>query len=156
MNDKPFNYGILNRNALMKEISNGKIQNSSPRTVLVGQILKIEGELDHNHVAVRILKQEETWDLGTFHVSKEYVIPVHEKFWTFLAAIASPLERVKLAQNKNRCERLMQITNEMTVGFSDMDNVYLGTVKHIGVVKGMGKCFGILLHVSICYFNSCI
>lgn len=132
----------------MKELSNSKNQNSTDRTVLLGQVLRIESELDDKNIAVKLLKQEETWDSGTFCASKENVVPVHDKFWPFLAAITSPMERVKVAQNKDRCKRLMQIAKEMTVGFSDMDKVYLGTVKHIGVVKGMGKCVGIKLHVS--------
>lgn len=146
MNDKSFKYGILIHNAILKDASNS--DNLSNRTVLLGQILKIEAELSHNKIAVKVLKEGETWDVGTFYASKDDIIPVAEKFWPFLAAIASPIERVKLAQNKSKCEKLMQITKEMTVGFTDVDNVYLGTVKYIGSVKGMGKCVGILLHVS--------
>lgn len=149
MNDRPFNYGILNCNTYIKDTTNGKNHNVGTRTALLGQIVKVEGEVDHKYVAVRALKQEEKWDSGTFCIPKETVTPVHEKFWQFLVAVASPIQRVKLAQNKSKCDRLMQITKEMTVGFSDIDDVYLGTVKHIGPVKGMGKCIGLVLHVSI-------
>lgn len=146
MNGKAFEYGILTKNSVMQEVSSSKSR--STRTVLLGQIVKVETELANRKISVRLLKDGETWDSCTFFSTKDDVIPIPEKLWPFLAAISSPMERVKLANNKGKCEKLMQIGKDMTVGFSDMDNVYLGKIKFIGNVKGMGKCVGIQLHVS--------
>lgn len=103
--------------------------------------------------AVRLLKDGESWESLTFSVPKEHIIGVHEKLWPFLAAVNSSFERVNVAKDKNRCEKLMQLGTEMVVGFKDVSGAYLGTIKYIGHVKGIGKCFGIKLHVSVFFLN---
>lgn len=100
---------------------------------------------------MRLLKDGESWESLTFSVPKEHIIGVHEKLWPFLAAVNSCFERVNVAKDKNRCEKLMQLGTEMVVGFKDVNGAYLGTIKYIGHVKGIGKCFGIKLHVSCMY-----
>lgn len=102
---------------------------------------------------MRLLKEGETWESLTFSVPKDHIIPVHEKLWPFLAAVSSSFERVNLAKDSARCEKLKQLSTEMVVGFRNVTGADLGTIKYIGNVKGIGKCFGIQLHVSICIEN---
>lgn len=102
---------------------------------------------------MRLLKDGESWESYTFAVQKENVIEIQEKLWPFLAAITSSIERVNLAKNKKKCEKLIHLGIDMTVGFKDKNNIYLGVIKYIGNVKGIGKCFGIMLHVNIYYTN---
>lgn len=97
---------------------------------------------------MRLLREGESWESSKFGVLKENIVRVHEKLWPFLAAITSPMERVNVAKDKTRCEKLMQLTKDMVVGFKDVNGAYLGTIKYIGNVKGIGKCFGMQLHVS--------
>lgn len=82
-------------------------------------------------------------------MQKDNVIGIHEKLWPFLAAVSSSIERVKVAKNKDLCKKLLHLSTDMVVGFKDTNAVCLGTIKYIGNVKGIGKCFGITLHVSI-------
>ncbi|XP_065164082.1 ubiquitin carboxyl-terminal hydrolase CYLD [Atheta coriaria] len=135
-------YGILTKNELIVESTKGQ----NKRTALLGQIVKIdcvlENQEDYN---IRFLKDVDTWESTSFTCPMQSVESVDERFWTFLAAVTSPKERVKLAINKQRVSKLLQITTDVVVGFNG-DEVYLGTVKFIGNVKGMGKCFGIQLH----------
>lgn len=143
-------YGILTKNELIVESTKGQ----NKRTALLGQIVKIdcvlENQEDYN---IRFLKDVDTWESTSFTCPMQSVESVDERFWTFLAAVTSPKERVKLAINKQRVSKLLQITTDVVVGFNG-DEVYLGTVKFIGNVKGMGKCFGIQLHVSILITNN--
>ncbi|GJQ86512.1 CYLD [Trypoxylus dichotomus] len=96
--------------------------------------------------AVRLLKDGESWDTITYTCSANVLISVDEKLWPFLASVASPQERVKLVRNKGRCQKLLQITEQLVVGVALPADVCLGTVRFVGNVKGLGKCFGIQLH----------
>lgn len=97
------------------------------------------------------MKDSESWESGTFAVERDCVIGIHEKLCPFLAAVTSPMEKVNMAKDKKRCEKLMHLGVEMVVGFKEANVVLLGTIKFIGSVKGVGKCFGIKLHVSDLY-----
>lgn len=138
-------YGIFLCNDLLKDYPKGQQQ----RTALLGQVVIIDGKLPNRTIIIRFLKEGETWETAQFFCSEDSVIRICEKLCFFIASIVSPQERVKVAKNKSLCDKLKTISNDMTVGFSDTKDIYLGTVKYIGVVKGMGHCFGIELHVSI-------
>lgn len=145
-------FGVLTENVVVTNLSKNINQNfQNQRSALLGTIVKIESVLGNNNVGVRFLKNLETWESDSFSCPRESIVNVDEQIWSFLAAIVSPLERVKLAKNSKRCEKLMQIKKDMVVGFEDYKDVYLGTVKYIGLVKGIGKCFGLQLHVRILY-----
>lgn len=149
------NYGIIIENTILNDLSsvkNDSLQNQ--RTALLGTIVKIESVLGNNYVAVKFLKEGETWDSTLFHCLRDNVVFVDDKVWAFLSAVPSPQDRVKLARNKKRCDKILQLSKEMVVAFSEYKDTPLGTIKYIGNVKGMGKCFGIQLHVSsyICNF----
>lgn len=146
MNSK---YGIFIQNDLMTELKHGQSQ----RTALLGQIVKIEAKLGGEKYAVRFLKDAETWESTTFVCRHQSIVPIHEKLWQFLFAVTSPQERVKLAKDKERCDKLSNIITDLTVGFKDTDGVVLGQIKFLGVVRGMGHCVGIKLHVSNALFD---
>lgn len=138
-------YGVLLKNCILRDVSSKR---QEPRTVLLGQVVRVENELKDNRLLVRLLKEGETWDSSTYGCNKTDIVLMHENLWQYIAAVNSPIDRVKLAKNKSKCEKLMQISEGSTIGFCDMDNVYLGQIRFIGNVKGMGKCVGIQLHVS--------
>ena len=144
-----YEYGILTKNALLKDINKENVTLNQLQTVTAGQIVKIESILAHKKYAVRILKDGETWGSTIYLCSGDSLTSVDEKFWQFLSAIVSPIERVKLGSNQARCEKLSHICKDMVVGYTSMEDVHLGTVKFIGNIKGMGKCIGLHLHVSI-------
>lgn len=95
-----------------------------------------------------MFKDSESLESLTFAINKDNVIGIHEKLWPFLAAVTSSIERVNIAKDSQRCEKLKHLCTEMVVGFKDTNVILLGTIKFIGNVKGIGKCFGINLHVS--------
>ncbi|EFA04206.1 Ubiquitin carboxyl-terminal hydrolase CYLD-like Protein [Tribolium castaneum] len=142
MGTKDFKYGIFIQNDLMTEMKQGQNQ----RTALLGQIVKIEATLGGGKYAVRFLKDAETWESTTFVCRQQSIVPVNEKLWQFLYAVTSPQERVKLAKDKERCDKLANITTDITIGFKDTDGVQLGQIKFLGVVRGIGHCVGIKLH----------
>lgn len=53
---------------------------------------------------------------------------------------------MKLAKNREKCEKLLNLSKDMTVAVSLSDDVVLGVIKYIGLVKGIGKCVGVQLH----------
>ncbi|KAL3282859.1 hypothetical protein HHI36_006019 [Cryptolaemus montrouzieri] len=138
-----YSYGLFTENCLLtpSKGSNG----SNFRTAFVGQIVKINGTQENGRVLVKMLKDAETWESHSFICKKDNLIPIKEKLVFFIAAI-SPQERLKLAKNKEKCEKLSTLTKEMTVAVSFNDDVALGVIKYIGTVKGIGKCIGIQLH----------
>ncbi|RZB73458.1 CAP GLY domain containing protein, partial [Asbolus verrucosus] len=142
MSTKDFKYGIFIQNELMKELKQGQNQ----RTALLGQIVKIEAILGGGNVAVRFLKDSETWESTTFCCRQQSIVSVNEKLWPYLYAVTSPQERVKLAKNKERCDKLSNITKDITVGFIDTDQILLGQIMFLGMVRGMGHCVGLKLH----------
>lgn len=144
MNPK-YEYGLVTENVVLIEQNKHESVNNQ-KTVLLGQIVKIDGILKESY-AVRLLKDGESWDITTYICPSTVLISVDEKLWPFLASVASPQERVKFARNRLRWQKLLQITEEMVVGVAMVTDVCLGTVKFIGNVKGVGKCFGIQLHV---------
>lgn len=144
MSDRNSEYGIVTKNALLLEV-----KSQSSRTILLGTVFKVETVLDAKTLYVRFLKDGETWESVTFLIARDDVAFVHERLWSFLAAVTSPKERVKLALNTKKCRKLIDISVDMTVGFDDHNDIYLGTVKYKGNVKGMGKCFGIQLYVCL-------
>lgn len=142
MNRRRYEYGVIRQNCLMQ----------AKRTALLGTIVKIEGanEDDDRMFWVKFLKDDmQTWESVKFQVKKDDVALVCEELWPFLAAVSSQLERVKLAQDRERCGRLMQLTKDMVVGFYDnsTSTVLLGTIKYIGMIRGVGRGYGIQLHV---------
>lgn len=143
MNSKEIKYGILVQNVLLKEVPKG-----DQRTALLGQIVLVDGKLGEGNFGVRFLTEGETWESNRFICPQENVIMISEKLWPYIASITSPQERVKLAKNKLLCDILKNIAKDKIVGFMDTNDVYLGTVRYMGPVKGMGYCFGIELHVS--------
>lgn len=145
MVSKEKGYGVFLHNDLLKDYPRGQNQ----RTALLGQVVIIDAKLPNRILIIRFLKEGETWESVQFCCSEDSVIRICEKLCFFIASIVSPQERVKVAKNKSLCDKLKTITNDMTVGFADTKDVYLGKVKYIGVVKGMGHCFGIELHVSV-------
>lgn len=149
MNSK-YEYGIITDNVLANE-HNKRDSLNYQKTILLGQIVKIEAVLKSAY-AVRLLKDGENWETVTYVCPGNVLMSVDEKLWPFLAAVVSPQERVKVVRDRPRCQRLLQITEEMVVGVSFPKDVCLGTVKYIGTVKGLGKCFGIQLHVKYQYY----
>ncbi|KAJ8920977.1 hypothetical protein NQ315_015772 [Exocentrus adspersus] len=141
MNSKDSEYGILAQNVLLKEIPKG-----GQRTALLGQIVRIEDKLKDGNYVLRFLTEINTWELNRFSCSQENVVCIPEKLWLYIASIQSPQERIKLAKNKALCEKLKSVGKDMVVGFMDTNDVYLGRVRYMGPVKGMGYCFGIELH----------
>ncbi|KAG5879245.1 hypothetical protein JTB14_017098 [Gonioctena quinquepunctata] len=132
--DKEF--GIFIKNDLLKP----------QRTVLQGQVIIIDAKLPDGNIAVRFLKEGETWETIQFYCSEDNIVRISDKLWTFISSIVSPIERVKFAKNKSLCESLKNVYKEKVVGFIDTEDIHLGTVKYIGIVKGMGYCYGIQLH----------
>ncbi|KAJ8947473.1 hypothetical protein NQ318_009776 [Aromia moschata] len=141
MSSNNMKFGIFEQNALLKDISKGL-----QRTVLLGQIVKIDGKLTDGKLIVRLLKEGDSWESTNFSCSQETVIPIAEKLCPYIASITSPQARVKLARNKELCEKLKNICKDMVVGFLDTNDISLGTIKYMGTVKGMGFCVGIELH----------
>lgn len=144
MGTKDLKFGVFVQNDLMKELKRGQHQ----RTALVGQIVKVEAILGGGNVAVRFLKEAETWESTSFVCSQQNIAFVTEKLWPYFQAIPSPQERAKLARSKEKCQKLEFITKDITAGFVGADDVHLGKIKYLGMVKGMGYCVGIKLHVS--------
>lgn len=145
MNPK-YEYGIITENTVLNEQNKHESLNHQ-KTIFLGQIVKIDAILKASY-AIRLLKDGESWDTITYICPANALISVDEKLWPFLASVVSPQDRVKLIRNKARCQSLLQITEERVIGISLTNEVSLGTVKFIGNVKGVGKCFGIQLHVS--------
>lgn len=141
-------FGIVINNALVEEVDHeNSAKQNTQRTLINGTIIRIERDLPDHTYQVRCLKDDrDNWDTSQFKISIEKCHLIPEKLWQFLAAVQSPLERVKLAQNKERYEKLLLISVDMVVAYSDDDNVLLGTVKHIGKVKSIGWCYGIKLY----------
>ncbi|CAG9825331.1 unnamed protein product [Phaedon cochleariae] len=135
-------HGIFIHNDLIKDFPKGQQQ----RTALLGQVVIIDAKLGGGNLAVRYLKDTETWESVQFCCSENSIIRISDKLWPYIASITSPQERIKLAKNKELCEKLQHICKDVVVGFDGTDNIYLGSVKYIGLVKGMGYCFGISLH----------
>lgn len=144
MNSTENKYGILVKNVLLKEIPKG-----DQRTALLGQIVLIEKQIGDRNIGVRFLTEHNEWEPNRFICCQENVMQISEKIWPYIASITSPQERLKLAKNKPLCDILKNITIGTLVGFMDTSDVYLGTVRYMGAVKGMGYCFGIELHVSL-------
>lgn len=138
-------YGIFTKNELLCSVGKPQQQN----TVLLGQIVRIENILSDGSLVVRLKASESwNWEPDHFICSSTNVVSIHEKLWQYIASIGSPQERVKLAKNTKLCDHLKNITKGMTVGFTDSKDIYLGTVRYIGRVKGMDYSYGIELHVS--------
>lgn len=147
MGSRDCKYGIFIRNDLLKD----NIKAQEPRTVLMGQICIIESVLKQRQLQVRLLRDGETWEPQTFlTMTEECVLPICDKLWQYIAAIASPQERVKFAKNKTSCEKLSTVCKDMVVGFTDTNDVKLGKIKYMGQIKGLGYAFGLELHVSGC------
>ncbi|KAJ8931320.1 hypothetical protein NQ314_015782 [Rhamnusium bicolor] len=146
MSSKEMKYGIFVQNVLLKDLS--KVQKQ--RTALLGQIVIIASKLADRNLAVRFLKEGDTWESTHFCCSQDSVVPICEQLWPYIATITSPQERVKLAKNKSLCEKLKKISKDTVVGFIDTTDVHLGTVKYMGTVKGIGSCIGIELHYFSC------
>jgi hypothetical protein len=142
MGTKDYKYGIFIQNELMRELKQGQNQ----RTALLGQIVKVEAILGSGNVAVRFLKDAETWESTTFCCRQQVIVDVDEKLWPYLQAVTSPQERVKLARNKEECHKLSNITKDITVGFKDTGGIHLGQIMFLGLVRGVGYCVGIKLH----------
>ncbi|CAH1138030.1 unnamed protein product [Phyllotreta striolata] len=140
--EKEFGFGIFTCNDLLRELSNGKQQ----RTVLLGQVVIIDNRIGEKVLAIRFLKGVDTWDTIAYYCTEDNVVGISEKLCPFIASITSPQERVKLAKNRELCEKLKHLGKDMTVGFTDTNDVYLGKIKYIGMVKGIGYCYGIELH----------
>nr|XP_023013021.1 ubiquitin carboxyl-terminal hydrolase CYLD isoform X2 [Leptinotarsa decemlineata] len=136
MSSRDKEYGIFIKNDLLK----------SQRTVLQGQIVIIDHKGTDGNLTIRCLKDNETWETTPFYCSQQNIVRISAKLWPFIASITSPIERMKLAKNKELCDLLKNVCKEMVVGFSDTKDIYLGTVKYIGSVKGMGYCYGLELH----------
>lgn len=147
MGSREKEYGVFLKNALLKRKDD---KGQTQRTAMLGQVVIIEEKSDGN-VSVRFLKDGnvESWESTQFVCSEDHIVYISEKLWPFIASIASPQDRLKLAKNKNLCDKLKTISKDMVVGFCDAKDVYLGKVKYIGAVKGMGYCYGIELHVSL-------
>lgn len=134
--------GVLIENCLLKDSKGSKT-----RTAFVGHMVKITGNLDNGEVSIKMLKEDETWEPVQFICKRHQIAPVEETLLFFLTSL-SPQERVKLAKNRDKCEKLLNLTKDMTVAVSFKDDVVLGVIKFIGLVKGIGKCIGVQLHVS--------
>lgn len=145
MTSKESQYGIFAQNELLTECSASQTQ----RTALLGQIVKISAILGLGNVAVQFLKKEEEWEPEQFYCPQQKILSIDEKLWPFMASVHSPQERVKLARNRDLCEKLKRLGKDQVVGFIDTKNVILGKVRFIGHVNGCGKCYGIELHVNI-------
>lgn len=139
-------YGIFRKNALLK-LKDGTDRGQNQRTAMLGQVVIID-EKSEGNVTVRFLKEGDSWESIQFLCPKTDILYISEKLWPFIASIASPQDRLKLANNKNLCDKLKTITKDMVVGFADTKEVYLGKVRYIGAVKGIGHGYGIELHVS--------
>lgn len=145
-----YEYGIITENELLSEHNKCESINNK-KTVFLGQIVKVDAILKSSY-AVRLLKDGENWDTTTYICPAKVLISVDEKLLPFLSAIPSPQEKIKLARDKARYQKLLQISVDMVVGVSLPKDVRLGTVKFIGNVKGIGKSFGIQLHVRYCTY----
>ncbi|XP_060518432.1 probable phosphorylase b kinase regulatory subunit beta [Cylas formicarius] len=144
MSSREKEYAIFLKNEVLKELSLSRINSN---TVLMGQIVIIESKRENGDIQIRCLRDNESFEPLTFFTSNpESVLPIPKKLWQYIASIASPQERVKLAKNKSLCEKLMTISKDVTVGFIDSEDVKLGTIKYMGKVKGLGYSFGIELH----------
>lgn len=144
MSERNSEYGITIKNALLREI-----RNKSDRTIFLGTIFKVETIVGGQNLCVKFLKDGETWESNVFICPRDHVTFITENLWPYLAAVTSPKERVKLALNPKKCKKIMDVVENTTVSFIDDDKGYIGIVKHKGNVKGMGKCFGIHLHVCL-------
>lgn len=148
MGTKEKEYGVFLKNALLK-LKDVRDKSQSQRTAMLGQVVTIE-EKSNGNVSLSFLREDGlSWETTQFICSEDHIVYICEKLWPFIASIVSPQDRLKLAKNKNLCDKLKTITKDMEVGFSDTKDVYLGKVKYIGAVKGMGHCYGIELHVSL-------
>lgn len=147
MGSREKEYGVFLNNALLK-LRDARDKGQAQRTAMLGQVVIID-ERSEGNVAVRFLKDDgESWESTQFLCPEDHIVHISEKLWPFIASIVSPQDRLKLAKNKSLCDKLKTISKDMVVGFSDTNDVYLGKVKYIGAVKGMGHCYGIELHVS--------
>lgn len=142
MSRKEFKYGIFNKNEVVHNVNDG-----SQRTVFSGQVVRISLQVGNKYV-VSMLKENNNWETLSFETPQESITTVNDRIWPFLASVASPRERVKLAKNRKKCDSLATLTKDSVVGFADTNDVYLGTVRYIGEVIGIGMCYGIQLHVS--------
>lgn len=140
-------FGVLTSNVLVEEVlpKDTKKANNQ-RTLLNGAIVRIERTLPDGNYIVRCLKADrDSWETNQFNCPKNKCYLVPEELYQFLAAVESPLERVKVATNKERHEKLLLITVDMVVAYTDEDNILLGMVKYIGKVPSIGLCYGIQL-----------
>lgn len=144
MNSKETEYGIFEKNELLIECTKEQTQ----RTALLGQIVKISAILGNGNVAVQFLKEEEIWEPEQFYCSQNKILPIDVKLWPFIASITSPQERVKLVKNRELLDKLKRLTKDEVIGFTDTNDVLLGKIRYIGNVTGIGKCYGIELHVT--------
>lgn len=145
MASKDYKCGVFINNELLKEVKQGQAQ----RTALLGQIVKIESNLTNGNVAVKFLKEGETWESTKFYCPSQNLALIPDKLWPYLHAVSSPQERVKVATDRARCEKLCNMTKDITVEFMDKDGErHLGKIMYLGFVRGMGHCVGIKLHVS--------
>ncbi|XP_072377151.1 ubiquitin carboxyl-terminal hydrolase CYLD [Diabrotica undecimpunctata] len=142
MSSREKEYGIFICNDLLKDLPKGL----QPRTVLLGQIIIIDGRIGERLLAIRFLKEFDNWETITYSCSEDNIVRISDKLWPFIASVSSPQERVKLAKNRNLCEALQRVCTDMVVGFTDINDIQLGKVKFIGVVKGIGYGYGIELH----------
>lgn len=147
MGSREKQYGVFLNNALLK-LKDARDKGQNQRTAMLGQVVIIDEKLE-GIAAVRFLKDGgESWESTQFLCSEDHIVQISEKLWSFIASVVSPQDRLKLAKNKSLCDQLKTISKDMIVGFSDTKDVYLGKVRYIGAVKGMGHCYGIELHVS--------
>lgn len=147
MGSREKNYGVFLKNALLK-LKDAKDKKQTQRTARLGQVVIIDDKLE-GIIYVRFLKDSgDSWESTQFLCPEDCIVQISEKLWPFIASIASPQDRLKLAKNKTLCDKLKTISKDMVVGFADIKDVHLGKVRYIGAVKGMGHCYGIELHVS--------
>ncbi|XP_057672894.1 ubiquitin carboxyl-terminal hydrolase CYLD isoform X1 [Diorhabda carinulata] len=135
-------FGIFICNELLKDFS----KHPESRTVLLGQIIIIDQKVSDKTLAIRFLKENDTWETTAYSCPEDKIVRISEKLYPYIASITSPQERVKLAKNRELCNKLQRIGKDMVVGFIDTNDILLGTVRFNGVVKGIGHCFGIELH----------
>lgn len=141
MTTREYVYGVIVQNCVLKNEKGEKT-----RTAVFGKVLKISNCYENGSMVVQFLKDDrETWEPGSFVCAPEHIAIIKEKLMPYVASIVSPEDRIKLAMDKERCEKLANLTIDMTVAVL-LTDVQLGVIKYMGTVKGLGKCIGIQLH----------
>lgn len=144
MSSQSSQYGIFIQNYVVKDNTNSQ----NERSVFLGQMCVIEAVLANSAIQIRLMIDDESLDTQTYTILRDnIVVLVPSKLRSYVASIVSPQERIKLAKNKNLCEKLSQVSINSMVGFTTTSDVKLGKVRYMGPVKAIGFCFGLELHV---------